>query len=125
MDYEKAYKHALDLAKQVHDTTISKQQKENIEIIFPELKESANDKIRKDLIGFFKDEAFLCHKREEIIAWLEKQDFTWSEEDERMYSIVFEEYKNRQYYSHPNLESRDINGEILDWFKSIKQRIGG
>ena len=32
-----------------------------------------NERIRKDLIGFFKDEAFLCHKREDIISWLEKQ----------------------------------------------------
>lgn len=54
---------------------------------------------------------------------LEKQKSAeWSEEDEKMYNIVFEEYKNRQYYSHPNLKSRDICGEILGWLKSLKQR---
>ena len=68
MDYEKAYKHALDLAKQVHDTTISKQQKENIEIIFPELKESEDERIRGAIIDHLKD-----YNLTEWAAWLEKQ----------------------------------------------------
>ena len=82
MDYEKAYKHALDLAKQVHDTTISKQQKENIEIIFPELRESEDERIRKELLESFKyqqresrtDKEWLNGiKLSEVVAWLEKQ----------------------------------------------------
>lgn len=73
MDYEKAYKHALDLAKQVHDTTISKQQKENIEIIFTELTESEdgdNKRISKEITQFLKQNNGW---NREWLAWLEKQ----------------------------------------------------
>ena len=47
--------------------------------IFPELKESEDEKIRKALVGYFMnggDDATYCHvgiQRKDIIAWLEKQ----------------------------------------------------
>ena len=72
MDYEQKYKHALDLAKQVHNTTISKQQKENIEIIFPELKESWDEMIRKNIISLVNAHGQGRFK-ESMLAWLEKQ----------------------------------------------------
>lgn len=77
MDYEKAYKEALERAKNLYDNShpISAG---NIIInsIFPELKESKDEKIRKVLINMFK--GYDIQKvgeftDKEIIAWLEKQ----------------------------------------------------
>ena len=57
----------------LNDKELSQEQKEKLEYIFPELKESEDERIKKDLIGFFKDGEFLYHKKEEIVKWLEKQ----------------------------------------------------
>lgn len=79
MDYEKAYKEALERAKGViEQNPLMEYLKKGIEYIFPELKESEDERIRKGIIrnleyladraeGFVKDEL------KERIAWLEKQ----------------------------------------------------
>ncbi len=83
MNYEKAYKEALERAKNLRKDAID--MSENIrakqcEIIFPELKESEDEKIRKTIIRFFKDQ--YSNETEmydgsvtvgKAIAWLEKQ----------------------------------------------------
>jgi len=76
MDYEQKYKHALDLAKQVYDATISEQQKENISIIFPELRESEDERIRKEILEYFQqfeNEELRGINISDWIAWLKKQ----------------------------------------------------
>lgn len=47
----------------------------------------------------------------------------WSEEDERIYNLLYEEYKNLAYYSHSRNQARDIPGEVLGWLKSLKERV--
>lgn len=79
MNYEKKYKEALERARDFKNGEIHRacEVGENImDYIFPELAESEDEdeRIRRDLINFFKNESFLFHKREEIIAWLEKQE---------------------------------------------------
>lgn len=71
MDYEKK----LALAKEAYDS--GSYDKETIEYIFPELKETEDEKIRKALLEYFAEECdtatingVYCHK---IYAWLEKQ----------------------------------------------------
>lgn len=77
MNYEKAYQEALERAKNLHKDAID--MGENIrakqcEIIFPELKESEDEKIRKALIRFHKSTIDVDGiKGEDILAWLEKQ----------------------------------------------------
>ena len=76
MNYEEKYKEALERAKdyyKVNQKIGDSEENEVLSDIFPELAESEDEGIRKDLIGFFKDESFLCHKKEDILAWLEKQ----------------------------------------------------
>lgn len=67
MDYEKKYKDALERAKKG----------ECLENIFPELKESKDERIRKALINVFSThqgyEVFFGASGEDILAWLEKQ----------------------------------------------------
>lgn len=76
-DKEKAiaYDAALERARGLHEQGMSI---EILEYTFPELKESKDEKIRKQLLGWFRD----CNwdsiddgalKRDDIIAWLERQ----------------------------------------------------
>ncbi|MER2009675.1 MAG: hypothetical protein ABS939_19745 [Psychrobacillus sp.] len=90
MNYEKKYKDALKRAKNLHKDAID--MGENIrakqcEIIFPELKESEGEDIRKDIISNLKRyvncikdgydapsaKDFVIKEIEKQIAWLEKQ----------------------------------------------------
>ena len=66
MDYEKAYKEALKKAKQFKSPYCQAA----VEQIFPELKESEDEKIREGLINMLSQD-YELHKK--AIAWLEKQ----------------------------------------------------
>jgi hypothetical protein len=77
---EKAYDEALERAKKYYSTTNSAADTELIELIFPELKGSDDEKVRKTIIRFFKDQ--YSNETEmydgsvtvgKAIAWLEKQ----------------------------------------------------
>lgn len=73
MDYEKKYKEALEMAK----VAVLNGHQNLMEGIFPELRESEDEKVRKALIDGFKryDDGALfngCLVRE-ILPWLEKQ----------------------------------------------------
>lgn len=83
MDYEKAYKEALERAKKQHSRTIIANlpgDREKIEEIFPELKESEDELMRKEAISIIKQYNIICEKEgdkcytaDRVIAWLEKQ----------------------------------------------------
>lgn len=77
MDYEKKYKEALKRAKKCldenRDTCFVRP-----DVIFPELAESEDEKIRKDIIKFLIDVNNGAYTKSELeiaswIAWLEKQ----------------------------------------------------
>lgn len=79
MDYKKEYIEALERARQVHATNVD-ENKKSTEYIFPELKESNDEKIRKWLLNFVQglpDEGLDFHfynlNKEQVLAWLEKQ----------------------------------------------------
>ena len=109
---------------------LSKEQKEKLESIFPELSESEDERIRKALVDTFKfydspmNSPYLVDiSKKDILAWLEKQKIEkqgkqkpaeWSEEDERMYRGL-----HNLIYSTPYCDSRK---EFSDWFKTLKER---
>lgn len=76
MDYEKAYKEALEKARQFSERPLEEDSSSIVEYIFPELKEIEDEKIRKWLIDWAKavnwSEQFTVTK-EQVLAWLEKQ----------------------------------------------------
>jgi len=78
-NYEKAYKEALEKIREglqplSDGTKISGVTRVFLEEVFPELKESEDEKIRKELIKFHKSTIDIDGiKGEKIIAWLEKQ----------------------------------------------------
>ena len=79
MDYEKAYKVALEKARQIHDSpNASTIRKEWVEDMFPCLAESEDERIRKELIFMVKfalnDKSALIPggktTKEDALAWL-------------------------------------------------------
>ena len=87
MDYEKKFKDAFERAKKVIEYykghhRCDEASIEDLESIFPELKESEDEKIRKELLESLKyqqresrtDKEWLNGiKLSEVVAWLEKQ----------------------------------------------------
>ena len=74
MDYEKKYKEALERARKLYDSSEYVCEMDNYATIFPELNESENEKIMKDIVEaveLHKD--FTQERKEHIYAWLEKQ----------------------------------------------------
>lgn len=69
MDYEKRYKEALERARELYSQHWVEWSDKDIENIFPELKESEDEKVRKEIIEYIKIGTY----REDWIAWLEKQ----------------------------------------------------
>lgn len=68
MNYEERYNQALERARYYHD-------RDNIhflENIFPELRESEDERIRKEIIQSIQDNMCVIHK-DKCLAWLEKQ----------------------------------------------------
>jgi hypothetical protein len=73
MDYKKKYKEALRRAKTLIEKLESNHIKGFIYDIFPELIESDDEKIRKELIGFLRNIPNSNYTCEEMALWLEKQ----------------------------------------------------
>ena len=86
MNYEKLYKEALERAKYALTTDMDNSGHWAVKYIFPELKESEDERIRKGIIDFlWKEKIFLQEAHSSVennpkyrfvmdaIAWLEKQ----------------------------------------------------
>jgi len=106
--YEKKYNEALERAKAYHRNELAGSRREMTEYIFPELRESNDERIRKYLIEELKaaksvgELKFIIPQptREECIAYLEKQKeshipwYDYQKSKEAGYTIVpNEEYE--------------------------------
>ena len=80
MDYEKKYKEALGRARtfsqrwQGIEATDSELVLQEVKEIFPELKESEDEKIRKSIIDLVEKQMPKSENKKWMISWLEKQD---------------------------------------------------
>ena len=94
-------------------------EKEILETLIPELKESEDERIRKALIRFHMSSINIDGiKGEDILAWLEKQGKQkWSEEDEELLQHCCGAVAAADYYT---LEDKE---EMENWLKSLKQRM--
>ena len=109
MNYEQKYKEALERAKNLHKDAID--MGENIrakqcEIIFPELKEDEDERIRKTLIEYFNvypKDYYGELKKSHILAWLEKQG------EQNPYSGASFKYNGHTF----GMCARDGGAEIL------------
>ena len=121
------YNEALKRAKKLYEQgTIT----ESLSYVFPELKESEDEKIRKALVDFMtimwgNQQDDICGVNvEDAIAWIEKQGEqkpndrpAWSEGDETLLSSVIN--------SLLIFEDSGASKMKIDWLTSIKQRIKG
>ena len=103
MDYKEKYNVALRRAKEYHDNGGAPL---ILEVIFPELKESKDERIRKTLIAFFRDwERTKSHcwnvNVTDIIAWLEKQDH------------MIDPDKLIEWIKHYNITDCDVRTSII------------
>lgn len=75
MNYEKKYKEALERARELQENSNGMILKKWLWGVFPELKESEDEKIKKEIIRIFKGETRYTSKEDadKYIAWLEKQ----------------------------------------------------
>lgn len=76
MDYEKKYKEALEKVKGLlKDQEMALHAREKLANVFPELKESEDERIRKEFIAFIKkrDRSGCDYDYDKWLAWLEKQ----------------------------------------------------
>ena len=132
MDYEKKYKEALERARALRNEAIEKEYVDDYikdyETIFPELRESEDERIRKAIIEAIKD--YWSDNEQamtDCLAYLEKQKepkpVEWGEEDNRMIGRIrgiIERYAFTQ-------SAVDVNGELCEkeyvemdaWLKSL------
>jgi len=157
MNYEKEYKEALERARVWKEKSGMPKNKQSIlDDIFPELRESESERMKKELIKFLQechniDSGFFSRYCEipfaQMLAWLEKQGTSYTKRDiddayvEGMAFAKGELEKQKSAWSEEddyNLQcmiakvTSDIqkgnigrNNELIDWLKSLKQRIGG
>ena len=156
MDYEKKYKEALERVENIKtgkcETTFMFTEG-LFEYVFPELKESEDERIRKHLLYHFRNKT----KKEwngipinDILAWLEKQGETFTKKDiddtylkgvcdakhelenqgEQKPAAWSDEdekfFKTALWhisYSISNSKSTDIHCDTTDWLKSLKDRV--
>jgi len=124
MDYKKAYEEALERARigRLQLLDIGEEATE-IEHIFPELKESEDEKMRRTLIEYLRKETTRVY-RLEWIAWLEKQEekkpvewteLTWKDIVE-LEGII----NNVHYDFSAGIGQESFGKEVLERFRSTK-----
>ena len=100
--YEKKYKEALKLAtKAKNNASLSKGTLKILGIIFPELKESEDEKIRKGIIELVKQSSEILDKKnqEQMLDWLEKQGVKtskWTEADKTIMEDIIGYYQSER-----------------------------
>ena len=123
MNYEKKYKEALGWMQGMYGGLHGKT-REEAEKYFPELKESEDERIRKELIEHIKANEcadYVLFKKfspADIISWLEKQceqKPKWTEEDSLMIDSIIDTIKW--------LEGKGATNMKIDWLKSVKKRM--
>ena len=122
MDYEKKYKEALEQAKFYHGNCPSEPERKKLEKIFPELKESEDERVRKwiyslvENLGYPADEDVekeLEEMQPLALAYLEKQK-EQKPEDEREYvrtlkSLISDFLRGKDHID------RGYYQQIYDW----------
>lgn len=87
MDYEKEYRESLERASHIYNTRVSPSRaeivKEVLDYVFPQLKEDNDEKIRKELINYFRSlliesnkqgfNVFINKDFKKYLDWIEKQ----------------------------------------------------
>jgi hypothetical protein len=123
----RAYDEALEKAKNYYSTTDSVADTELIELIFPELKESEDERMRKWLIDYLDNRVLNSPSGAEkeavskSIAWLEKQGKIVDYYEDRLDECACK-YFNKGY-KHALEKQGDANKEYWRGYREGKQEI--
>ena len=119
MNYEQRYKEALEAVKELQEDNPSDDGIQNwINDKFPELRESEDERIRKEILEYFQqfeNEELRGINISDWIAWLEKQGqkSAWTENDDEELEIAINVLKDAGQY------------DSAAWLITLKQRIRG
>ena len=116
----KAYDEALEKARQLCDYPTTKPFISDLQNLFPELKESEDERIRKELIEFVKHRGGF---KQEYIAWLEKQaeqKSIWNEEDEHRIKLLEALCEDKLFESVPNSTMYGEMRKTIDWLNFLR-----
>ena len=116
MNYKQKYEEALEKAKAYHYH--SPDAKEVLEIVFPEIAEGEDERIRKALVEYFDELERLdiwanYYHPKTILAWLEKQKPTLSKGDE--------EHLNNAIWACLHEYGKD--SDTAEWLKSLVEQL--
>lgn len=137
--YEKKYKEALSRAKEqlegakvfdYKEGQIAHDIRTTTYAIFPELAESEDERIRKELIFYLGDMPEDTELRNgvtnrDVLVWLEKQGKQkpyWSEEDESICNNIIYDIANDKSICKYEISKRICDLQI-NWLKSLKDRV--
>ena len=123
-DYKAKYNNALERVRDfIEKQNPSALDRNIMQEIFPEIKESEDDRISREITEFILthriDEPNDIEDTNHWLAWLEKQGEKpkWSEKDEEIVSLLQIALDNVNF-------DYDTHKEINNWLKSIRERIG-
>lgn len=119
-NYEQKYKSALEWMRSIYPT-MQGAEKEDAEHYFPELRESEDEKIAKELIRYLPYcDDIAKDTKERWIAWLEKKgEKFWSEEDEHYKNGLIGLIEDSKAGLPINFKGKAAD-KCIDWLKSIK-----
>ena len=122
-----AYKDALERAKNVHKYSSDLAEIKRMEYIFPELAESEDEKIRKEIRQLIQGMHDADPRKERWLTWLEKQgeqQHAWSEEDINKPNggIVMEDFNDGNGFYKVNLAY--LNEEQVEQIEELVKRWG-
>ena len=122
MDYKEKYEEAMQLAKEWYeDKSTNQKEKVLLESMYPQLKESDDERIRKKIIELVKKHS-VNTERCQMEDWLEKQsESKWSEEDEEMVNETIY-FINEFQKSNKCKDEEDMQNSVTceNWLKSLK-----
>lgn len=112
MDYEKKYKEALELAR----VAAFNGHQSLMEGIFPELKESEDEKTRKRIIALVNAHGQGMYK-DDMLAWLKNIPYTIDHEKREGFHLGYKAGLEKQGEQKPTLRERYKNIANSEWFK--------
>lgn len=125
MNYEKLYKEALERARNhKNNDGLTLEQYQTIDLLFPELKESEDERIRKELkraIAVALDYSYFGKETaDNCIAWLEKQAKQTQQTPQWMINFLNENRCKFASLMDDYDEQREAGGKldaIIDWLE--------
>ena len=129
MNYEKKYKEAFERAKKELNTCGSQDCDAARQIfrLFPELKESEDEKMRRELIAYFRNNSVSIKWSgldvKKVIEWLEKQKYTQRDVDDAyLKGICDAKHELEKQGEHDNW-AEELNNRIKELHRQCLAKI--